>query len=86
MSNYPYLDNEMRKGSQAHNAKVSLSGTAITVQDYGSIGYGAANPLMVRFSPALDAAVTSGSPAHDFSTASWGLPADGQRVCFVIEG
>lgn len=84
MSSYPYLDNEMRKGASAHNAMVSLSGTAISVQDYSSIGYGAANPLLVRFSPTTIAAVTSGSLTHDFGTAPWGLPPnDGAHVIYV---
>ena len=84
MSSSSYLDNLMRHGASAHNARVAFTGTNVTVSEYGGTAFTSANPLLIRFSSSEVSVVTSGSASHDFSTATWGAAAyDGYYALFV---
>jgi hypothetical protein len=77
MSGSTYLDNLMRTGSAAHNARITLSGTSVTVSEYGAGGaYTPANPLLLRVTSTSEVVVTSGTLTHDFGTATWGAVDD----------
>ena len=75
MSVSSYLDNAMRSGQVTHNARITLSGTTITLSCYDGTAFKAVDSLLIRFSSTSDAVVSTGTPSHDFGTATWGLPA-----------
>lgn len=76
MSQSSYLDNSMRFGQIVHNARINLSSNSVSLSAYDGSAFKVVDPLLVRFSSASDAVVSSGLPTHDFTTASWGLPND----------
>ena len=71
-----FLSNIMRMGQDSWNARAVLISNAVTIRPYINASYSVMDPLLIRFSSTNTSNVSSGAPTHDFSTASWGLPAD----------
>jgi hypothetical protein len=71
-----FLDNLMRSGAQSFNAKVTLSGTTITVGSYDGSQYSLINPLLIRFDSVLVCEHTGGNPSLNFGTQTFGTPAN----------
>lgn len=71
-----FLDNLMRSGAQSFNAKVTLSGTTVTISGYEG-PYTENNPLLVRFSSADVCVYTGPDLVMHFGGVDFGLPPDG---------
>jgi hypothetical protein len=63
----------MRSGAQSFNAKVTLSGTTVTISGYEG-PYTENNPLLVRFNSTDVCVYTGADLTVDFSGVSFGLP------------
>lgn len=76
MSSSTFLDNQMRFGEIAHNARVNLAGTVVSITTYLGVAYSPADSLLVRFNSTQDSVVVAGIPSCDFGAATWALPAN----------
>ena len=79
-----FLDNLMRSGAQSFNAKVTLSGTTVTVSSYGSTPYSEINPLLVRFNSSTTCVYTGTDLSIDFSTVDWELSQNDGAVTLYV--
>jgi hypothetical protein len=79
-----YLDNIMRSGAQAFNAKVTLAGTTVTVSSYDNVPYSPINPMLLRFSNIETAMYTGANISMDFSGVAFNKEDyDGVTTMFV---
>jgi hypothetical protein len=67
-----YLDNIMRSGAQAFNAKVTFTGTTVTIASYDGQPYAAINPLLCRFDSATICEYAGPDLSLDFGAQSFG--------------
>ena len=63
----------MRSGAQSFNAKVTLSGTTVTISGYEG-PYTENNPLLVRFNSTDVCVYTGADLTLDFGSVGFGLP------------
>lgn len=81
---YSHMEKMVRSGAQAFNARVTFTGTTLTVNSYDGADYTTGAPLLVRFPSLGTSQLTTGNLTYDFSTSSWGLPDDdGVHTIFV---
>lgn len=68
-----YLNNLMRSGAGVFNAKVTLSGTTVTIGSYDGVPYSAINPMLCRFNSSLVSVYSGGPLSIGFSGVDWEL-------------
>jgi hypothetical protein len=73
----------MRSGAQSFNAKVTLSGTTVTISGYEG-PYTENNPLLVRFNSEDVCVYTGADLVLDFGSVDFGLPATSGSVTLFI--
>jgi hypothetical protein len=78
-----FLDNLMRSGAQSFNAKVTLSGTTVTISGYEG-PYTENNPLLVRFNSTDICVYTGADLVLDFGSVDFGLPANSGSVTLFV--
>lgn len=78
-----FLDNLMRSGAQSFNAKVTLSGTTVTISGYEG-PYTENNPLLVRFNSTDVCVYTGADLVLSFGGADFGLPANSGSVTLFV--
>lgn len=78
-----FLDNLMRSGAQSFNAKVTLSGTTVTISGYEG-PYTENNPLLVRFNSTDVCVYTGADLVLDFGSVDFGLPANSGSVTLFV--
>lgn len=79
-----FLDNLMRSGAETYNAKVTLSGTTVTIGSYDSAPYSDINPLLVRFNSSTSSVYSGADLSIDFSSVDWELKQDDGSVTLYV--
>ena len=79
-----YLDNLMRSGAGVFNAKVTLSGTTVTIGSYDGVPYSSINPMLCRFNSSLASVYTGADLSIDFSGVDWELEQNDGNVTLHV--
>lgn len=79
-----YLDNLMRSGAGVFNAKVTLSGTTVTIGSYDGVPYSSINPMLCRFNSSLASVYTGANLSIDFSGVDWELEQNDGNVTLHV--
>jgi hypothetical protein len=79
-----FLENLMRSGAETYNAKVTLSGTTVTIGSYGVVPYSEINPLLVRFNSSTTCVYSGPALSIDFSTVDWELSQNDGSVTLYV--
>lgn len=75
-TSYSHMEQILKNGAIAYNAKATFTGTVVTVKDYAGADFTTGTPLLLRAPNLYSTQITTGNFSVDFGTSTWGLPDD----------